>query len=125
MATFEIESKSGEEFSIGGQITKPVTVGQPPPWPNFPSNATGYLLGFVAKRNKGDAIAVINRDSAADPSSVVLGNGGAWTVKLLAADTTDFEKTEELLFDVTLIEPNGTRTVVCEGIWAVEKSVGL
>jgi hypothetical protein len=127
MPDFDIQSESGEQFSIGGQITKPVTVGQPPPWPNYPTSATGFKLTFTAKRRKTDPTPLVKRDSVADPTNVSLANGGAWTVKLLAADTSLFTKTEELLYDVVLTEPGGGAdiTVVSEGTWTVEKSVGL
>jgi hypothetical protein len=126
MPDFDISSESGEQFSIGGQITKPATVGQAPPWPNYPSNAAGHKLTFTAKRRKSDVTPLVKRDNVADPTNVSLANGGLWSVKILTADTAAFAKTEELLYDVTLTEPSGGDiTVISEGTWTVEKSVGL
>lgn len=127
MPDFDIQSESGEQFSIGGAITKPATVGQAPPWPAYPSNASGHKLTFTAKRRKTDTAPIVKRDNVADAANVSLANGGVWSVKILAADTSGFTKTEELLYDVTLTEPGGGAdvTVISEGTWTVEKSVGL
>src|SRR3954464_1121478 len=99
----DISSKSGEQFSCGGQVTKPLLPGDPPPWPNFPTVATGYTLRFAAKRKKTDATAVVLKDSVANPSEVSLANGGAYTIKIVTADTTGFTRAEELVYDVVLI----------------------
>lgn len=125
MPDFNIGSKSGEQWSFGGQITKPVTAGQAPPWPNYPTSAAGFTLRFTAKRSKADTTPVVLKDSVANPADVILQNGGAYTVKIIAADTSGFTETELLAYDLALIEPDGTRTVVSEGTWRVEKSVGL
>ena len=42
MPDFDIDTASGESFSIGGQITRPLQAGDPPPWPNYPPSATGF-----------------------------------------------------------------------------------
>lgn len=118
MVNFNIESKSGEQFTIGGQVTKPIVTGQAPPWPNYPTTATGFTLRFGAKRRKSDATLLVDVTGT-------LANGGAWTVTITAAATTGFTKTEELAFEVVLIEPDSTKTVVSEGTWEVEKSVVL
>ncbi len=133
MPDFDIRSESGEQLTIGGQITKPATAGAPPPWPNYPSNAAGFALVFSAKRRKDDAAPLVRHDN--NPGTVAgdsftaggaqLFNGGAWTITLVKADTSAFTRTEELAYDVALIEPDGTRTVVSKGRWVVEKSVGL
>lgn len=118
MADFDIRSDSGEEFSIGGQITKPLLPGDPTPWPNYPSSAAGFSVVFTAKRNKADAAPVVQRTGT-------LADGGAWLVLIQDTDTTGFTRTEELAFDVALVEPSGVKTVVCKGTWSVDKSVGL
>jgi hypothetical protein len=124
MATMDLTSYSGESFSIGGQITRPAAIGQAPPWPNYPGSAAGYTLTFTAKDKKADATPVVQRDNTAG-GNVTLGNGGAWTVKLLSADTAGFTKTRMLIYEVTLEGPAGEATVVAEGTWKVEKSTSL
>lgn len=118
MADFDIRSKSGEQFSIGGQITKPAAVNDPPPFPPYPAVAAGYAVNFTAKRSPSDTTAVVTRAGT-------LQNGGAWSVAIVASDTSGFTKAEELAYDVVLTEPDGTKTVVCAGTWEIGKSVGL
>jgi hypothetical protein len=118
MAQFDIRSKSGEQFTIGGQITKPLTAGAPPPWPNYPAIATNFTCVFTAKRSKSDTSALVTHNAT-------LQDGGAWLLTIVPADTSSFTRAEELAFDVVLNEPGGAKTVVCEGTWFVEKSVGL
>jgi hypothetical protein len=122
---FDINSESGEQFSFGGQITKPAAPGLPPPWPNYPTNAAGYTLRFTAKRRKEDTTPLVQKDSVANSTDVTLASGGAWSVRILSADTTAFVRTEEMAYDVALLEPDGTKTIVSKGTWMVEKSVGL
>lgn len=119
MANIEkLTSWSGEQFPVSGQVTKPAQIGDPPPWPNYPTSASGFTCVFTAKRKKSDATPIVQR-------ACTLANGGAWAVTIQAADTSGFTQTEELVYDVTLIEPDGTRTVVAFGTWEVSKSVGL
>lgn len=132
MADSDISSKSGEQFSISGQATKPANIGDPAPWPNYPSNATGFAIVFTAKRKKDDAVALVQHDNGPitvsgttyNKGGASLANGGAWTVSILRADTVAFTKAEELVYDVWLMEPDGTRTQVADGEWEIGKSVG-
>lgn len=116
MSDFDIRSTSGEQFSIGGQITKPNFQGQAPPWPNYPSNAAGFTVTLYAKRRKQDTAVLVTRAG-------VLQNGGSWTVTLNKSDTVGFTKSEELLYEVWLVEPDGTETKISKGEWEIEKSV--
>lgn len=120
---FDIRSQSGEAFSISGQITKPATPGAPPPWPGYPASPTGYTLRFTAKRSKQDATPLVQKDTTG--AYVQLSPGGGYTVTILTGDTHAFTATEYLAYDLALIEPDGTATIVGSGSWTVEKSVGL
>lgn len=104
-------------FSFGGQIRKPVTAEQAPPWPTYPTSATGYTLTFTAKRRRSDTTPLVQRTGTVQ-------NGGAWVVNVLGGDTSAFTRTENLSYDVVLTA-TGEATVVSEGSWLVEKSVGL
>lgn len=118
-ASTDFPSESGEQFTLSGQITKPANPNDAPPWPAYPpGSVAGYSCVFTAKRRKSDAAPVVQRACTLLP-------GGTWSVVIQSTDTSGFTKTEELAYDVTLTEPDGTRTVVCKGTWSVGKSVGL
>lgn len=120
MPDFDIDSASGEQFVIGGQVTKPLNnPPEPPPWPGYPNPAGGgYTIVFTAKRKPADTTPLVQRTGT-------LADGGAWTVTIDDGDTHDFTKTEDLAYDVVLNEPDGSKTVVSRGRWTVAKSVGL
>lgn len=116
----DIESERGEQFTLPGVITKgtpaaPFPVGS---WAN-------YVVLFTAKRKRTDVAPLVQKDTALIGGVAKGPDGtGTYTVSIVTADTSGFTVTELLVYDVQLIEPDGTRTVVAKGTWRVRLAVG-
>lgn len=120
----DIQSFVGEEFAVSGLVTKNGA--------GFPlGSVTNYNLLFTAKRKKSDPLtaaivakALIARANYAT-GDVTLIVGGPYTVKIDHDDTAGkITKTELLYYDIVLIEPDGTQTVVDYGTWKISPGAG-
>lgn len=111
----DVTSHRGEQFSWVGGITKG---GQP-----YPLTWAGASVVFTAKRSRTDSTPLVRKSSDV-AGEIDLGAPGVYTVSIETADTSDFERTELLEYDVELTEADGTVTVVAEGTWRVRLAVG-
>jgi hypothetical protein len=116
MPDFDISSAAGEGFSIGGNMTRPAQPGDPPPFPPYPSNATGFVLTLVAERSPSDTapIEVVG----------VISNGGAWTVIVPGNATLALTETENMEYSVWLKPPGSDPMLCARGRWTVSKAPG-